>query len=77
MSATVLTDRRLGWQDFAKGGFQTLRVPGDHVSMLAEANAPALAAELEEVLRAANLVHQQPDALGQRRGGSQLRRFPS
>jgi acyl-CoA synthetase (AMP-forming)/AMP-acid ligase II/thioesterase domain-containing protein len=53
VSAAVLQDRRLGWQDFARGGFETIHVPGDHVSMLAEANVAALAAELEEVLRAA------------------------
>jgi acyl-CoA synthetase (AMP-forming)/AMP-acid ligase II/thioesterase domain-containing protein len=53
VNATVLQDERLGWQDFAKGGFQTIRVPGGHVSMLAEANAAALAAELEEALGAA------------------------
>ena len=52
VNATVLDDRRLGWQDFAEGGFRTVRVPGDHVSMLAEQNAPTLAAELDGVLRA-------------------------
>ena len=59
VNATVLDDRRLGWQDFAEGGFRTLRVPGDHVSMLAEQNAPTLAAELDGVLKiavAANLA---------------------
>ena len=50
VDATVLNDRRLGWQDFARSGFETRRVPGDHVSMLAEGNAPALADALEQVL---------------------------
>jgi thioesterase domain-containing protein len=49
---TVLVDRRLGWQDFARRGFETIRVPGDHVSMLSEANAPAFASQVEQVLRA-------------------------
>jgi acyl-CoA synthetase (AMP-forming)/AMP-acid ligase II/thioesterase domain-containing protein len=53
VNASVLNDRRLGWQDFAKGGFETRRVPGDHVSMLAEGNAPALADALEQVLMSA------------------------
>jgi oxalate---CoA ligase len=53
ISTTLLDDRRLGWRDFAKRGFQILRVPGDHISMLAEGNALTLAAELEKVLQAA------------------------
>jgi oxalate---CoA ligase len=84
VSATVLSDRRLGWQDFAKGGFETRRVPGDHVSMLDEGNAPALAAELEIVLRSASSDLRAPvasdgESHAEARGAAvgEFRRFPS
>lgn len=63
VNATVLNDRRLGWQDFAKGGIETRRVPGDHVSMLAKCNARVLAAELASVLATASSDFRTPDAL--------------
>jgi len=53
VSTTVLDDPRLGWRDFARGGFETCPVRGDHLSMLDKTNAPALAAELERVLEEA------------------------
>jgi len=53
VSIAVLDDPRSAWQDFARDGFETRSVPGDHVTMLHEANAPMLAAELERVLEAA------------------------
>ncbi len=84
VSATVLNDRRLGWQDFARGGIETRRVPGDHVSMLDEGNAPALAAELEEVLRNAilDLRASEPsdgESHAEARGAAvgEFRQFPS
>jgi oxalate---CoA ligase len=52
VSTQVLSDPRLGWRDFASGGFQARMVPGDHVSILSQANAPALATELEKALEA-------------------------
>lgn len=67
LNATVLSDRRLGWRDFAKTGFDIVRMPGDHVSMLAEANAPALAARLEEALKAAISV--EPESAAVARAG--------
>jgi oxalate---CoA ligase len=54
VSTQVLSDPRLGWRDFAGAGFESHLVPGDHVSILEEANAPALAAKLEIVLKAAS-----------------------
>ncbi len=56
VNETVLTDRRMGWRDFAQRGFETIRVPGDHASMLSEANASVLANHLEQVLRARHTV---------------------
>ncbi len=53
VSTAVLDDPRLGWQDFARDGFETRRVPGNHVTMLDEPNAPRLGAELQRVLDAA------------------------
>lgn len=53
VSTVVLEDPRLGWRDFAGGGFHTRCVPGDHVSILGEANAPELAAELNRTLQEA------------------------
>jgi hypothetical protein len=35
----------------AAAGFEAHSVPGDHVSIFSESNAPVLAAELERVLR--------------------------
>ncbi|HEX5227024.1 MAG TPA: AMP-binding protein [Bryobacteraceae bacterium] len=67
VSTAVLTDPRLGWQDFAQGGFQTQWTPGDHVSMLQEPHVVGLAVELEKVLRscdAAGFASQQKMACG-------------
>jgi oxalate---CoA ligase len=50
MSTQVLSDPRLGWRDFAGAEFEVRSVAGDHVSILAEAQAPALAAEFEGIL---------------------------
>jgi len=54
VSTQVLKDPRLGWRDFAGTSFETHLVAGDHVSMLEEANSPALAAKLEAALQAAS-----------------------
>jgi len=54
VSTQVLSDPRLAWQEFAGAGFESHLVAGDHVSLLEEANAPALAAQLETLLEAAN-----------------------
>jgi oxalate---CoA ligase len=54
VSTQVLNDPRLGWRDFAGAGFEWHLVPGDHVSILEEANSPELAARLEKVLEAAS-----------------------
>jgi oxalate---CoA ligase len=51
VSTQVLDDPRLGWRDFAQS-FQTRAMPGSHTSMLDEANAACLAAELEKILPA-------------------------
>jgi oxalate---CoA ligase len=59
VSTQVLSDPRLGWRDFAGAGFDSHLVPGDHVSLLEEANAPALAAKLEAILEAANVIREQ------------------
>jgi acyl-CoA synthetase (AMP-forming)/AMP-acid ligase II/thioesterase domain-containing protein len=61
VSASMLSDPRFGWQDFALGGFEARMVPGDHVSILAEANAPALATELEKALAASDSAPQPTD----------------
>jgi len=63
VSESVLTDRRLGWRDFAKAGFQIIRVPGGHASMLAGANAAILAAELEQVLQAGSAAESEPQGM--------------
>lgn len=63
VSTAMLSDPRFGWQDFASGGFQARIVPGDHVSILSEANAPALASELEKTLAASDSVLQQHPCL--------------
>jgi hypothetical protein len=46
VSTRVPSDPCLGWRDFASAGFEMRGVPGDHISMFSEANAPVLAAEL-------------------------------
>ncbi len=59
VSTQVLSDPRLAWRDFAGAGFESHLVPGDHVSLLEETNAPALAARLEAILEAANVTREQ------------------
>ena len=51
MSTKILSDPRMGWRDFAGAGFEAHSVPGDHVSIFSESNAPVLAAELEKFLQ--------------------------
>ena len=51
MSTKILSDPRMGWRDFAGAGFEAHSVPGDHVSIFSESNAPVLASQLEAVLR--------------------------
>jgi len=46
----VLEDARLGWRDFARGGFESHRVPGDHDSMFAEEHVGQLASLLGGIL---------------------------
>jgi thioesterase domain-containing protein len=48
--AEILEDSRLGWRDFARGGFEVYRVPGGHGSMLSEQHASELACHLATVL---------------------------
>lgn len=50
ITTKILSDPRLGWRDFAGAEFEVRSIPGDHVSILAESNAPGLAAELEAIL---------------------------
>ena len=51
MSTKILSDPRMGWRDFAGDRLEVHSVPGDHVSIFSESNAPVLAAELEKVLQ--------------------------
>jgi len=53
-STLVLDDSRLGWRDFARGGFETRTVPGTHMSMFAEPHVAKLAEQLEALLSAAS-----------------------
>jgi oxalate---CoA ligase len=53
VSTRILSDPRLGWQDFAERGFEVRWVPTDHLSIFAEDNAPLLAAELERSFESA------------------------
>jgi thioesterase domain-containing protein len=46
----VLDDPRYGWRDFARAGLECRSISGGHNSMLAAANAPALAAEIHRLL---------------------------
>lgn len=50
VSTRVLDDPRNGWRDFARAGLVSRSVGGGHNSMLAAANAPALAAEIHRLL---------------------------
>jgi acyl-CoA synthetase (AMP-forming)/AMP-acid ligase II/thioesterase domain-containing protein len=50
VSNRVLDDPRYGWQDFARAGLECRSISGGHNSMLAAANAPALAAEIHRLL---------------------------
>ena len=51
VSTNVLDDPRLGWRDFARGGLAVFTTPGGHASMLDAHNTPAIAAQLEPLLR--------------------------
>ena len=51
VSTRVLEDARLGWRDFARGGFESHRVPGDHDSMFSEEHVEPLADLLRGILR--------------------------
>jgi oxalate---CoA ligase len=50
VSTEVLSDPRLGWSDFARGGLAVRRVKGDHNSILSIENTPQLVAQLDELL---------------------------
>jgi thioesterase domain-containing protein len=52
-STRIVEDSRLGWRDFARGGFEVFRVPGKHDSILSECHVGNLAAHLARVLAAA------------------------
>jgi oxalate---CoA ligase len=56
VSTKVLDDFRLGWRDFARGGLGVFTTPGSHGSMLDAQNSPALARQLEPLLRPKNFV---------------------
>jgi thioesterase domain-containing protein len=51
VSTNVLDDPRLGWRDFARAGIEVFATPGGHASMLDAQNTPAIAAQLEPLLR--------------------------
>jgi thioesterase domain-containing protein len=51
VSTNVLDDPRLGWRDFARAGIEVFATPGGHASMLDAHNTPAIAAQLEPLLR--------------------------
>lgn len=51
ISTKVLDDPRLGWRDFARGGFVLRTSPGRHGTMLDAENTPALAAQLDPLLQ--------------------------
>jgi thioesterase domain-containing protein len=53
VSAKILDDPRLGWQEFAGGGIDVFPVRGGHTTLLTAAHAPAVAAQLESFLDAA------------------------
>jgi acyl-CoA synthetase (AMP-forming)/AMP-acid ligase II/thioesterase domain-containing protein len=50
VSTEVLSDPRLGWSDFARGGLAVHRVSGDHNSILSIENTPQLVAQLNDLL---------------------------
>jgi thioesterase domain-containing protein len=50
VSARVLEDAKLGWRDFARGGFKSHRVPGGHYSMFSEQHVGQLADLLRGML---------------------------
>jgi len=62
VSTEVLSDPRLGWRDFAGGGFEARPIPGDHVSIFSPANAPVLARELERAIQAAESASRRDEA---------------
>lgn len=51
-SARILEDSRLGWRDFARGGFESHTVSGGHDSMFVEPHVRELAERLETLLEA-------------------------
>ena len=53
ISTQFLDDARFGWRDFARGCLEVRRVRGGHSSIFSATHAPALAAELEPLLRPA------------------------
>jgi oxalate---CoA ligase len=56
VSTEVLSDPRLGWSDFARGGLTVRRVPGDHNSILSIENTAQLVDQLNELLPRRALV---------------------
>ncbi len=50
-STRILEDVRLGWQDFARGGFEYKIVPGDHNTMFTEPYVHQVGDHLEQALR--------------------------
>jgi surfactin synthase thioesterase subunit len=51
VTTRVLEDPRLGWREFAHGGFELRMVSGNHNSLFAAGHARALAAQLEPLLQ--------------------------
>jgi acyl-CoA synthetase (AMP-forming)/AMP-acid ligase II/thioesterase domain-containing protein len=51
VSTKVLDDPRFAWREFALGGLELRTVAGDHNSLFTADHAPALAAQLEPLLR--------------------------
>ena len=50
VTSRVLEDARLGWRDFARSGFESHLVAGDHDSMFSEEQVPGMAELLRGVL---------------------------
>ena len=51
VSSRVLEVARLGWRDFARGGFEHHYVRGEHDFMFLESHAPELAGRMLDMFR--------------------------
>jgi thioesterase domain-containing protein len=55
VTSRVLQDARLGWRDFAPGGFESHVVAGDHDSMFSEERVQKMAELLRGVLNSGRI----------------------